>query len=54
MMDVIDGGLARVSLFSDMDEASLRDIEARCNWARVGSGSQIFDKDSDEIGRAHV
>ncbi|WP_231848891.1 Crp/Fnr family transcriptional regulator [Paramagnetospirillum magneticum] len=49
MMDVIDGGLARVSLFSHMDQAALGDIEARCNWARVPSGSQIFDKDSDTL-----
>jgi CRP/FNR family cyclic AMP-dependent transcriptional regulator len=49
MMDVIDGGLARVSLFNDMDETALGDIEARCNWSRVPSGSQIFDKDSDTL-----
>lgn len=48
-MDMIDGGLARVSLFSNMDETALRDIEARCNWSRVPSGSQIFDKDSDTL-----
>ncbi|MBI3445553.1 MAG: Crp/Fnr family transcriptional regulator [Magnetospirillum sp.] len=48
-MDTIDGGLARVSLFSNMSEAALGDIEARCNWARVASGQQIFDKDSDTL-----
>lgn len=48
-MDTIDGGLARISLFSDLDDAALREVEARCNWARFASGEQIFDKDSDTL-----
>jgi CRP/FNR family transcriptional regulator, cyclic AMP receptor protein len=48
-MDAMDGGLARVSLFSDLGDTALGDIEARCNWSRVASGCQIFDKDSDTL-----
>ncbi|CAA7611470.1 cAMP-binding protein [Candidatus Terasakiella magnetica] len=48
-MDVIDGGLAQISLFSELPDEALGDIEARCNWLRIASGQQVFDRDSDTL-----
>jgi CRP-like cAMP-binding protein len=48
-MDVIDGALAGVSLFSDLPAKTLAEIEGRCSWHRFVSGEQVFDKESDTL-----
>jgi CRP/FNR family transcriptional regulator, cyclic AMP receptor protein len=48
-MDSFEGGLARVSLFSDVPAEAIRDIERRCHWYRFTAGEQVFDKESDTL-----
>ncbi|TAN79130.1 MAG: Crp/Fnr family transcriptional regulator [Magnetospirillum sp.] len=48
-MDVVDGALSRVSLFTDLPAAALREVEGRCTWRRYASGDQVFDKESDTL-----
>ncbi|MDO8608764.1 MAG: Crp/Fnr family transcriptional regulator [Phaeospirillum sp.] len=48
-MDVVDGALSSVSLFADLPESALRQIEACCTWRRYAAGEQVFDKESDTL-----
>ena len=48
-MDIVEGALSRVSLFSGLAADALREIEGRCTWTRYVSGEQVFDRESDTL-----
>lgn len=48
-MDVVEGGLEKIELFSGLPAEALREIEGLAKWSTFEADEQVFDKSTDSL-----
>lgn len=48
-MDVVEGGLEKIELFSGLPGEALREIESQAKWSTFEADEQVFDKSTDSL-----